>query len=55
MYMYIHTHTHTHTHTKDGPRKISPGPLHSINTEMNTVARTRAKRKAGYFIVAHPV
>ena len=28
---------------------------HSVNTEINTVARTRAKRKAGYFFVAHSV
>jgi len=35
--------------------KSSPGPEHSVNTEINTVARTRAKQKAGYFFVAHPV
>jgi len=40
---------------QDGPRKSSPVPLHSVNTEINTVARTRAKRKAGYFFVAHSV
>ena len=38
-----------------GPRKSSPGPQHSVNTEINTVARTRLKRKAGYFFVAHAV
>jgi hypothetical protein len=40
---------------QNGPRKSSPGPQHSINTEINRVARTRAKRKAGYFFVAHSV
>ena len=40
---------------RGGPRKSSPGPQHSVNTEINAVARTRAKRKAGYFFVAHPV
>jgi acyl-ACP thioesterase len=36
-----------------GPRISIPGPWHSVNTEINTVARTRAKWKAGYFFVAH--
>ena len=37
------------------PRKSSPGPQQSVNTEINTVAGARAKRKAGYFFVAHPI
>ena len=30
-------------------------PKHSISTEINTVAKCKCKRKAGYFFVAHPV
>jgi hypothetical protein len=40
---------------QNGPRKSSPGPQHSVNTEINTVATTPAKRKAGYFFVAYSV
>ena len=42
-------------HPEGGPRKSSPGPYHSVNTEINTVARTSAKWNAGYFFVAHSV
>jgi len=42
-------------HPQSGPRKSSPGPLHNINTEINTVTKRKCKRKAGYFFVAHPV
>jgi hypothetical protein len=40
---------------QNGPRKSSPCPYHSASTEINTVARTLVKQKAGYFFVAHPV
>jgi hypothetical protein len=34
---------------QNGPRKSSPGPQHSIDREINTVAKCKCKRKSGYF------